>query len=72
MPVGERPPPIVLLHGGASSWREFAPLVRLPGNLASPMWLRDRVWFLADHEGHGNLYSVAPDGKDPAKALLPA
>lgn len=43
---------------------EFEPLVRLPGNLANPMWLRGRVFFLSDHEAHGNLYSVLPDGSD--------
>jgi tricorn protease len=42
----------------------FEPLVRLKGNLANPMWIRDRIYFLSDHEAHGNLYSVLPDGSD--------
>jgi tricorn protease len=42
----------------------FVELVRLPGNLADPMWLGRRVFFLSDHEGHGNLYSVTPAGRD--------
>ena len=34
------------------------------GNLVWPMWLGDRVAFLSDHDGIGNLYSIAPDGSD--------
>jgi tricorn protease len=46
---------------------EFTRLKALPGNLSCPMWLGDRLWFLADHEGVGNLYSCAPDGSGLAR-----
>jgi tricorn protease len=43
----------------------FARLAReLGGNAVWPMWVGDRVFFLSDHEGIGNIYSMLPNGRD--------
>ncbi|MBD0840777.1 S41 family peptidase [Streptomyces sp. TRM68416] len=39
-------------------------LADLEGHLHSPMFVGDRIAFLSDHEGIGNLYSCAHDGSD--------
>lgn len=43
---------------------EFRRLLTLKGNLARPMWVGDRVFFLSDHDGVANIYSCTPNGED--------
>ncbi|MHA7276176.1 S41 family peptidase [Arthrobacter sp. HLT1-21] len=47
---------------GSGDFTRFLP--ELDGNLADPMWINNRLAFLSDHEGYGNLYSVTPQGGD--------
>ena len=42
-------------------------LADLDGQLASPMLIGGRLFFLSDHEGTGNIYSCALDGSGIAR-----
>jgi tricorn protease len=42
---------------------QFRRLIRLNGNVARPMWIGERIFFLSDHEGVANLYSCSPSGE---------
>jgi len=43
---------------------EFRRMRELAGNITSPMWIGERIYYLSDAEGVGNLYSCRPDGSD--------
>jgi tricorn protease len=45
----------------------FEKFFELDGNLNSPMWVGDRFYFVSDHEGIGNIYSVDAYGRDLRK-----
>lgn len=45
---------------GSGEFQRLA--AELDGSLTDPMWIGGRIAFLSDHEGYGNLYSIAPDG----------
>lgn len=38
-------------------------LPNLKTNVANPEWIEGRIFFISDHEGVGNIYSVLPTGR---------
>ncbi len=42
----------------------FRRLLQLNGNVADPCWIGERIYFLSDHDGVGNVYSCTPQGED--------
>lgn len=46
---------------GNNEWQR---LIKLDGNIARPLWVGERIYFVSDHEGVGNLYSCLSNGED--------
>ena len=43
---------------------KFEVLINLEGNITSPLWIGNRIYFISDHEGIGRLYSCTHEGSD--------
>lgn len=42
----------------------FRRLLDIQGNISSPCWVGQRIYFLSDHGGIANIYSCTPQGAD--------
>jgi tricorn protease len=47
---------------GSGQFQRLLPDLR--SNITGPCWAGDRVFFISDHEGIGNVYSCLPSGED--------
>lgn len=43
---------------------EFEKLIDIKGNALRPLWIKNRIYFISDHQGHGNVYSCTVEGTD--------
>ena len=43
---------------------QFQPLAPVDSNFTTPMWIGERIYFISDHEGVGNIYSCLPTSED--------
>lgn len=49
-------------RSGEGTFRRI--LADVDADLAHPLWVGNRIYFVSDHEGIGNIYSVRPTGAD--------
>ena len=49
-----------LSKNGKSKYKK---LIKLNGNMACPMWIDDRIYFISDHEGISNIFSCLESGR---------
>lgn len=53
------------LWTAASVYGDYTRILQeLKGNISSPRWIGQRIYFLSDHEGWGNIYSCNIKGED--------
>ena len=45
----------------------FKSLLNINGNIANPLWIKNKIFFISDHEGIGNLYSCNSKGQNITK-----
>jgi tricorn protease len=43
---------------------QFKKLIDIKGNAMRPLWVKDQIYFISDHEGHGNIYSCTSEGSN--------
>ena len=43
---------------------QFQPFTPVESNFTTPLWIGDRIYFISDHEGVGNIYSCLTNGED--------
>jgi tricorn protease len=43
---------------------EYKKLIDIKGNALRPLWVQNRIYFISDHQGHGNIYSCTLEGTD--------
>ena len=53
---------------------KFKKLINIEGNLACPLVLRNRIYFISDHEGIGNicLLYTSPSPRDRTRSRMPS